>query len=169
MKIEKWKLVAIFIAGLRDQLGLTNDEIAFLSIWFNISNMILQIPGGHLADRIGRKRSLVLSQCLGLVYLSLNIVAYFYWSIALVPVMFLLLSLGQFFVGISVSTFIPSEQMSLSNLDEKRKAESNGVVNFVRALGVIPTGIIAGFLIDYIHYLAPFIITLGGIFLRYGF
>jgi len=160
---------AVFIAGLRDHYGLTNNDIAFISIWFSISNMIFQIPGGHLADRIGRKKSLVLSQCFGLVYFSLNIVAYFYWTMALVPIMLLLLSLGQFFVGISVSTFIPSEQMSLTNLDENRKAESYGVVTFIRGLGIIPTGIIAGFLIDYIHYLAPFIITLAGILFEIWF
>ena len=160
---------AVFIAGLRDQLGLTNNDIAFISIWFSIANMIFQIPGGHLADRIGRKKSLVLSQCFGLVYFSLNIVAYFYWTMALVPIMILLLSLGQFFVGISVSTFIPSEQMSLTNLDENRKAESYGVVTFIRGLGIIPTGIIAGFLIDYIHFLAPFFITLGGIIIEIWF
>lgn len=160
---------AVFIAGLRDHLGLTNNDIAFMSIWFSIANMIFQIPGGHLADRIGRKKSLILSQCLGLVYFSLNIVAYFYWTLALVPIMLLLLSLGQFFVGISVSTFIPSEQMSLTNLDENRKAESYGVVTFIRGLGIIPTGIIAGFLIDYIHYLAPFIITLVGILFEIWF
>ena len=68
-------------------------------------------------------------------------------------------------MGICVSMFIPSEGMTLTDLDEtgKRKAESLGIVSFIRGIGHIPTGIIAGFLIEYVNYITPFVITIVGI------
>lgn len=40
--------------------GLAVDEIFYLSIVFSLGTLILEIPSGYLADRIGRKRTLIL-------------------------------------------------------------------------------------------------------------
>ena len=156
---------SIYTAGLRDQYHLTYEEIAFISIWFNISNMVFQIPGGHLADKIGKKKSLIVSEIFGLGYFSLNILAFLFWAVGLASFLFLFLIIGQILVGISVSTFIASEQMILTNLneDESRKAESYGIIAFIRGIALLPTGILGGFLVEFIHYIIPFIITVIGI------
>ena len=64
----------------------------------------------------------------------------------------------------SVCKFIPSEQLSLTDLDETRKAESYGIVGFIRGIGFIPTGYIGGFLMASVHYIAPLIISFTLIF-----
>ena len=156
---------SIYTAGLRDQYHLTYEEIAFISIWFSISNMVFQIPGGHLADKIGKKKSLIVSEAFGLGYFSFNILAFLFWAEGIASFLFLFLIIGQVLVGISVSTFIASEQMILTNLneDESRKAESYGIIAFIRGIALVPTGILGGFLVEFIHYIIPFIITVIGI------
>ncbi|MFX1297350.1 MAG: MFS transporter [Promethearchaeota archaeon] len=161
-----WNIsVSIYTAGLRDQYHLTYEELAFILIWFNISNMIFQIPGGHLADKIGKKRSLIISEVSGLGYFLLNILAFLFWVVGFEAFLFLFLIIGQIVLGISVSTFIASEQMILTNLneDESKKAESYGIVAFIRGIALLPTGILGGFLVEFVHYIIPFIITLVGI------
>jgi MFS family permease len=156
---------AIYTAGLRAQYHLTPEEIAFISIWFNISNMIFQIPGGRLADKIGKKKSLIVSEIFGLGYFSLNILAFLFWALGYVSFLFVFLIISQILVGISVSTFIASEQMILTSLneDESRKAESYGIIAFIRGIFILPTGVFGGFLVEFIHYIVPFIITVIGI------
>ena len=69
----------------------------------------------------------------------------------------------------SIITFIPSEQIILTNLGKVKKAESYGIVAFIRGVAFIPTGIIGALLIENVHYLAPFIITTIGIFVEIWF
>ncbi|MFX1574838.1 MAG: MFS transporter [Promethearchaeota archaeon] len=159
---------SIYIAGLRDQYQLTYEEIAFISIWFSISNMIFQIPGGHLADKIGKKKSIIISEVFGLGCYLFNIIAFIFWLDGLVSFQFLSLIIAQVLIGISASTFIPSEQIILTNLneDESRKAESYGIIAFIRGIALLPTGILGGFFVEFINYIIPFLITvIGSLFL----
>ena len=64
---------------------------------------------------------------------------------------------------ITASTFIPSESSILTDLGDSRKGENFGWVHAVRGIGGIPTGVIGGFLMEYVHFLAPFIITTIGV------
>lgn len=61
--------------------------------------------------------------------------------------------------------FIPSAQMILTNLDETRKAESYGITGFIRGIGLMPTGIIGGFLTEWVSHIVPFILSFFGIIL----
>jgi predicted MFS family arabinose efflux permease len=64
-----------------------------------------------------------------------------------------------------VCTFVPAEQIILTNLGEDQKSESYGIVSFFRGIGLVPTGIIGGLMVEYIHYIAPFIFsTIGLVF-----
>ncbi len=74
-----------------------------------------------------------------------------------------LLIIGLIINAAVTTTLIPSEGITLTNLDEARRAESYGIVSLIRGIGVIPTGIIAGFLIQNVHYIASFIISIIGI------
>ena len=59
--------------------------------------------------------------------------------------------------------------MILTDLDESRKAESHGIVSFVRGFGAIPSGILGGFLIGNVHFMAPFIFSTVGIIFEVWF
>ena len=74
--------------------------------------------------------------------------------------------LCQIFWGATASTFIPSELSMMTDLGESRKGENFGIVHAFRGIGGIPTGILGGFLIEYVHFLAPFIITTVGVALE---
>jgi MFS family permease len=156
---------ALYIAGLRDYYHLPIESIAFVSLWFNISSLIFQIPSGYITDRMGKRKSLVISQIFGICYYSFIIFGFIVWNLGFSLILLILLIIGEFLMGICVSMFIPSEGMTVTDLDEtgKRQAEAYGISSLIRGIGFIPTGIIAGFLIEYVNYIAPFIISIIGI------
>jgi len=155
--------LSILGAGLRAQYGLTYEQLAFIAIWLSISTMIFQIPGGHLADKIGKKRSLIVSELFGLSAFFIFILAFILWTLGFHIFLIPLLSIGNILWGLNTATFIPSAQMILTDLDETRKAESYGISNFLIGLGFIPTGIIGGYLTEEINYIFPFILSFTGI------
>jgi MFS family permease len=116
--------LSIYNAGLTTYYHFTPAEIASIAVWFHISNMVSQIPAGKIADKIGIKKCLIISQYFGMVFFSMNILISVLWSQGITGFAFLGLIIGEIFFGIAVTTFIPSEQMTLTNLDESRKAES---------------------------------------------
>ncbi|MFX1479760.1 MAG: MFS transporter [Promethearchaeota archaeon] len=158
--------LSVYSGGLRDFYLITREELALMTLVFNVSNMLFQIPGGHLADRIGKKRSLLVSQYFGLTFFLINIIAYFVWSSGITVFLLPALIISRIPLAISVCTFIPSEQMSLTDLDETRKAQSYGIVGLIRGIGFLPTGFIGGFLIESVHYVAPLFISFFGIFIE---
>jgi MFS family permease len=155
--------LSIYSAGLIDQYNITLQDIALLTLCSNISLVILQIPAGHLTDKIGKKKTLILCESFGLAFFSLLIIAFILWSSDFKSSLLPLLIVGQILNAVVATTFIPSEGISLTNLDENRRSESFGIVSLIRGIGVIPTGIISGFLIQSVHYIASFIFTLMGI------
>ncbi len=154
---------SIINAGLRTQYGLTYEELALIAIWLSITTMIFQIPGGHLADKIGKKRSLILSESFGLASYFCYILAFIVWSLGFQFYLIPLLSVANILNGLTASMFIPSAQMILTDLDETRRAESYGISDFLIGLGFIPTGIIGGYLTEEINYIFPFILSFIGI------
>jgi MFS family permease len=109
------------------------------------------------------KKSLILRISFGLIIFPFNIIACIIWSFGNTSVLIPLLILAQVLWGATASTFIPSESSILTDLGESRKGESFGFAHSVRGIGGIPTGIIGGFLIEYVHFLAPLIITTIGV------
>lgn len=158
--------LSIYSGGLKDFYFITREELALITIVFSTSNMLFQIPGGHLADKIGKKKSLIFSQYFGLSFFAINILAYFVWAGGFTAFLLPALIISHIPFAMSVCTFIPSEQMALTDLDETRKAESYGIVGMIRGIGFIPTGYIGGFLVVNVHYVAPLIISFFGIFLE---
>ena len=161
--------LSIYTAGLIDQYDITKQDIALLALCSNISLVLFQIPAGHLTDKIGKKKTLILCELSGLAFFSLLIIAFFLWSSGFERSLLPLLIIGQIINAAVATTFIPSEGITLTNLDETRRAESYGIVALIRGIGVIPTGVIAGFLIQSVHYIAPFIFTIMGIILLLWF
>jgi MFS family permease len=156
---------SIYSGGLNDFYNLTKEEIAFVSLWFNVGNMIFQIPAGHITDKIGNKKALILSQFFGFGFFFINILSIILWMNFVRHTLNLTLSIGYGLIALSVCTFAPAEQILLTNLGKDQKAESYGIVSFFRGIGLIPTGIIGGLMVEYIHYIAPFIFsTIGLVF-----
>ncbi|NVM18517.1 MAG: MFS transporter [Candidatus Lokiarchaeota archaeon] len=165
-----WGIVlSVYNAGLKANYNFLDSNIAFIALWFQISNMVSQIPAGRIADKIGRKKCLIISQFFGMVFFSMNILASILWSQGITIFLFPGLIIGQIFFGIAVTTFIPSEQMTLTNLDDNRKALSYGIVTFIRGIGMLPTGAIGGFLAENINYTAPFVVGLVGLVIEVWF
>ena len=155
--------LSIYSAGLIDQYDFTPQDIALLALCSNISLMLFQIPAGYLTDKIGKKKTLILCESFGLTFFFLLVIAFFLWSSGLKSSLLPLLIIGQIINAAVATTFIPSEGVTLTNLDETRRAESYGIVSFIRGIGIIPTGVIAGLLIQDVHYITPFIFTIIGI------
>jgi len=165
-----WGIVlSVYNAGLKANYNFLDSNIAFIALWFQISNMVTQIPAGRIADKIGRKKCLIISQFFGMVFFSMNILTSVLWSQGVTIFLFPGLIIGQIFFGIAVTTFIPSEQMTLTNLDDNRKAESYGIVTFIRGIGMLPTGAIGGFLAENINITAPFVVGLVGLVIEVWF
>jgi MFS family permease len=156
--------LSVYSGGLRDFYLITREELALITIVFNISNMLFQIPGGHLADRIGKKKSLIYSQFFGLSFFAINIIAFFVWAGGFTAFLLPAIIISHIPFAMSVCTFIPSEQMALTDLDDKRKAESYGIVGMIRGFGILPTGYIGGYLIENVHYITPLFLSFFGIF-----
>jgi MFS family permease len=160
---------SIYNGGLRDYYHLTTVEISFIIIWMNITNMLFQIPAGRITDKLGKKKSLILSAITGLIFFIINIIASILWSNGMTFVLIPALVVAHIIFAFSIITFIPSEQIILTDLGKNKKAESYGIVSFIRGVAFIPTGIIGALLIENVHYLAPFIITSIGILVEIWF
>jgi MFS family permease len=154
---------SIYNAGLTDQFLVTPQDLALLSLFFNISLMLFQIPAGYLTDRIGKKKTLIFCEAFGFTLILIAILTFFMWSSGLKNSLIPLLITGRIIDAMVTTTFVPSEGISLTNLEETKRSEAFGVVSLIRGIGVIPTGIIAGFLIQSVHYITPFIFTILGI------
>ena len=131
--------------------------------------MVFQIPAGRITDKLGKMKSLILSECFGFGFFAFNIAASILWQNSITGPLIPLLIFGHILFALSIVFFIPSEQIILTDLGKSKKAESYGVVTFVRGLGFIPTGIIGGILIENVSYIAPFILTSIGIIIEIWF
>ena len=160
---------SIYNAGLSDYYNLETQEISFIIIWMNITNMLFQIPAGRITDKLGKKKSLIISAMTGITFFIINIVASILWSSGMTFVLIPALVVAHICFAFSIVTFIPSEQIILTDLGKVKKAEAYGVVAFIRGVAFIPTGIIGALLIENVHYLAPFVITSIGIIVEIWF
>ena len=160
---------SIYTAGIINQYHITQQDIALLSLCSTISFIIFQIPAGHLADKVGRRKALIFSESFGISFFFLLIVSYFLWSSGFEFLIVPLLITGQIIWAVNQTTFMPAEVITTTNLDETRRAESYGILALIRGIGVMPTGIIAGLLIANVHYIVPFILTIMGIIFKLGF
>jgi MFS family permease len=161
--------LSIYSGGLHAYYHLSIDDIAFITLWFNIGNAIFQIPAGRITDKIGNKKTLILSQIFGFGFFFMNILAVIFWVNFFKHVLILTLSIGYLSFALSVCTFIPAEQVILTNLGENQKAESYGIVSFFRGIGLIPTGFLGGLMVESVHYIAPFIFSTIGLAIEFLF
>ncbi len=152
-----WGLsLSIYSGALVANYGITKEQIGVIVLVFNISNMIFQIPCGHLVDKIGKKKSIFLGDSLGILIFGFALLGWFFRDQYLMPFLYA----SHFVLGITVSIFLPAQMSLLSNLDTKKPAEYYGIMSMILMVGFMPMGLISGLIITNVHYIAPFIITL---------
>ena len=83
--------------------------------------------------------------------------------VAHIILLILVLIIGEVLFAGSVTTFIPAEQIILTDLGETNKGEFYGVIAFARGFGFVPTGTIGGSLVENINYITPFIFSSVGV------
>jgi MFS family permease len=158
--------LSIYSGGLNEYYNLTIENIAFITLWFNIANVLFQIPAGRITDKIGNKNTLILSQFFGLGFYFMNVLTVILWMNHIRHTIFITLSIGYILFALSICTFIPAERIIMTNLDENQKAETYGIISFFRGIGLIPTGIIGALIVENLHYIGPFIFSIIGIIIE---
>lgn len=167
MDILIWQITfTVYNAGLQKKYNITVNDLAILSAVFSVCMIIFQIPAGKLTDKIGIKNSLILSISFGLIIFPLNIITWFVWIFGNKSILIPLLATTRIFLAATASTFIPSELSMMTDLGESRKGENFGLVHAVRGIGGIPTGVIGGFLMEFVHFLTPFVISTLGVIIE---
>ena len=152
-----WGLsLSIYNGALVANYGITKEQIGLIILAFNISNMIFQIPCGHLVDKIGNKKSLFIGDVLGFLVFGFILLGWFFRDTYLLPFQYA----AHFILGITVSVYFPAQMALLSNLDKKKPTEYYGIMSMILIFGFMPMGLISGLIIANVHYIAPFIITL---------
>ncbi len=77
------KVLSAIIVLFYIHRGLELDEIFYLSIVWSITSLITEVPTGYLADRIGRKRTLLLGVTLLLASQVVTFFAFGFWPFVL--------------------------------------------------------------------------------------
>lgn len=100
-KNAKWLSVAKVFAELKSinavvtlfylHRGVTLDQVFYLSIVWSITSLIVEVPTGYLADRFGRKRTLLLGTAITFLSYVLAFFAHGFWMFCL---QFALMSFG---------------------------------------------------------------------------
>lgn len=105
------------------------DQVFYLSIVWSIGTLLFEIPTGYLADRFGRKRTMILGAGITIISSLFAFYAHGFWQFA---IQFLLMSLG-------FSCFSGTEEAvlydGLKELgDEKGMTKQNGRLQAARQL-----------------------------------
>jgi MFS family permease len=158
--------LSIYNAGLYDYYKITTENIAVLTMGMNITNMLFQIPAGRITDKLGTKKTLILSQFFGFGFFAMNILTVILWLNGITSTLLLTLIIGYISFALSIVTFIPAEQVILTDLDKHRKAESYGIINFARGIGYIPTGYIGALIVRNLGYIMPFVFSIIGVLIE---
>ncbi len=150
----------IYNGAVKYVYAYTESHIATMQLVLSLSTIIFFIPLTKISDKFKRKEMLVMSQLAGSLFFTTNIIAHF----TLPEYRLYVILIGYAGLGVSIAYWVPSILSILSDFDKKRRAEVYGMVTGIKSLGWLPTGIIAGFIIemtiDTMGLLVPFLISM---------
>jgi MFS family permease len=140
-----------FLLVFAKESGFGVTFVPVLYLLFAASASIFSIPFGHLADRIGRKRVLMLS--------------FAFWGLVCASFLFIHTRLGIAFAfvvyGMHKGALEPVQKAFVSELAPKEyRASALGGFQMVVGLCALPASLAAGILWDRIGMLVPFYISL---------
>ena len=111
----------------------------------------------------------ILSQFFGFIFFAMNILTVLLWINNLISTVLITLLIGYISFALSIVTFIPAEQVIMTDLDKYRKAESYGIISFFRGIGYIPTGYLGALIVEHMGYIFPFIFSIFGVLVEFLF
>ena len=136
------------------------SHIAIMQLVLNLSTIIFFVPLTKISDKLKRNEMLTMSQLVGSLFFTTNIIAHF----TLPEFRLYAILIGWVGLGGSIAFWVPGILSILTDFDPKRRAEVYGMVSGIKSLGWLPTGIIAGFIIERtietMGLLVPFFISI---------
>lgn len=143
----------LLYAALAKYHNLTNLELGMLASIFTASWALTQIPAGKIADKYGAKKTLIISESLGVITLALWLTARNFTIFAISYVIF----------GASPAFWIPAINMiALKKAPKGKTASIIGGLSAFRGLVSFPAPYIGGLLFDLSGYQLPIALNLAG-------
>jgi predicted MFS family arabinose efflux permease len=132
------------------ELGFKADALGVYLFLLHVVGIFSQTPLGYMSDRYGRKPVLVPSMVvLGVLYMLLAVVP----SVAALTIV--IIAIGTFFYTLmNVMTAVISD-VAGANV----QASSQGLTTVIAQVAVLPTPIIAGYLVDHYGYGSAFVMA----------
>ena len=152
----------IWNAWMVETYGVSEQDLGLFFFCAYVTLVIFQILAGRIIDKIGNKKALLLSFLFLLLNSIIAIIVYFSWSNGFRLILIPGTIIATIFFAVYSTVISPVESIYLTNLTEKRKAQSYGDVHLVIASANIPSGVIGGSLADFVHPIAPEIVSFGG-------
>ncbi len=143
----------IILGMLFDRFGYSNTDLGLIVGTLSVAIIVAQYPATRLLLLVGPKRSLAISELLG-VALMLG------WALAGSLPVFILLSVV---FGASIATWVPAQQsMLMTHSPPGERGSTGGKLAAFRGLVAFPAPIIGGFLYQSFGFRAPLLASLAG-------
>jgi hypothetical protein len=150
----------IYNGAVKYVYGYTENHIAIMQLVLNISTIVFFIPLTLVSDKLKKNELLVLSLITGSLFFTTNIIGHFTDPRYLLYVILI----GWGGLGASIAFWVPGILSIITDFNPNRRAEVYGMVTGIKSLGWLPTGFIAGFIIertiDNWGLLIPFLISI---------
>ncbi len=130
-----WPYKSMFILGL----GATNEILGLLVMIETLGGMFLQIPGGVLADRYGRKRVIIAAALLGLGSPFIYLIAGDWLQLIPALVLASTASLSRGAMNALIAESLPTD----------KRGAGFAAISFVQKIPMVFTGIVGGMLMDH--------------------
>ena len=130
-----WPYKSLFIL----ELGATNEILGLLVMIETLGGMFLQIPGGVLADRYGRKRIILAAAILGLGSPLVYLIAGDWLQLIPALVLASTASLSRGAMNALIAESLPKD----------KRGAGFAAISFIQKIPIVFTGIVGGMIMDY--------------------
>ena len=141
--------------------GISTTQIVLLFGIWSLVQIFFEVPSGYLADRFGRRHSMLFGALLFFAGVAIEAHSYSFWAFALAHVV---IGVGNAMES-GADTAIHYDTLSEAGLAERFSASQAILNNFERA-GIIVAFSLAGLLANWLGVVPLFYISLGFIFAR---
>ncbi len=144
---------SIIYAIMKENFGISSADVGLQVSVLSLSIVASQYPATRLLLRIGARRTIIISELLGVVLMG-------GWAVATNLPEFLILSVV---FGVSVATWVPGvSSMLMTHSRPDQRGSIGGKLVAIRGLVAFPAPIIGGLLYQNFGYQAPMVASLIG-------
>lgn len=118
--IRSFILIIPVIVLFFQENGLSVREIFLLQALFSAAVIVFEIPTGYLSDRFGRRTSIIIGCCLGIIGHFVYVVGTGFWSFLIAEI---LLGLGASFLSGTESALLYDSLIELGRTNEHKRIE----------------------------------------------